>query len=50
VVVGVKVTRIAQLLPEVTLVPQVFVWLKSPLTVMLEIVRVALPELARVTD
>ena len=47
--VGVKVTLIVQDEPAARLVPQVLVWEKSPLTVMLEIVRVALPGLFRVT-
>ena len=47
--VGVKVTLIVHDVLEARLVPQVLVWEKSPLTVMLEIVRVALPGLFRVT-
>ena len=35
---GLKVTEIAQLAPAFRVVPQVFVWEKSPLAVMLEIV------------
>jgi len=38
-----------QLAPALTLFPQVFVWLKSPLARMLLIVRVAVPELIRLT-
>src|SRR5580692_5654348 len=41
VTVGVKVTLIAQFAPAATLVPQVFVWLKSPLETMLVTVSVA---------
>jgi hypothetical protein len=40
---GVKVTLRVQLAPAAKLEPQVLVWAKSPLTVMLVIVRVALP-------
>jgi hypothetical protein len=47
--VGVKVTLIVQLAPALTLLPQVLVWEKSPLAVMLEMVSVALPVLVRVT-
>jgi hypothetical protein len=46
---GVKVTMRVQLALAATLVPQVLVWEKSPLTVMLLIVRVALPVLVSVT-
>ena len=47
--VGVKVTVIVQGAPAARLEPQVLVWEKSPLAVMLEIVRVAFPVLLRVT-
>jgi len=40
---GLKVTEIVQLEPAETLVPQVLVWEKSPLSVMLDTVRGALP-------
>jgi hypothetical protein len=49
VAVGVKVTLIVQEALAATLEPQVLVWEKSPLMVMLLIVRVALPVLLRVT-
>ena len=49
VAVGVKVTLIVQDEPAARLEPQVLVWEKSPLTVMLEIVSVAVPGLLRVT-
>jgi hypothetical protein len=49
VAVGVKVTLIVQEALGARLEPQVLVWEKSPLTVMLVIVRVALPVLLRVT-
>jgi negative regulator of sigma E activity len=48
-VLGVNVTLRVQLALAATLVPQVLVWEKSPLTVMLLIVRVALPVFVRVT-
>jgi hypothetical protein len=48
VAVGVKVTLRVQLAPAARLGPQVLVWAKSPLAVMLVIVRVALPVLLRV--
>lgn len=35
---GLKVTKIAQLAPAFTMVPQLLVWEKSPLMVILEIV------------
>ena len=41
--VGVKVTLRVQLAPAARLEPQVLVWEKSSLSVMLEIVRAALP-------
>ena len=49
--VGEKVTLIVQLAPTLTLLPQLFVWEKFPLVVMLMLVmvRVALPVLVRVT-
>jgi hypothetical protein len=47
--VGVKVTLRAQLALAARLEPQVLVWEKSPLTVMLVMLRVALPVLLRVT-
>ena len=49
VAVGVKVTLIVQDALAARLVLQVLVCAKSPLDVMLEIVRVALPRLLRVT-
>jgi len=47
--VGVKVTLRVQLVLAARLEPQVLVWEKSPLTVMLVTLRVALPVLLRVT-
>ena len=47
--VGVKVTLRVQLALAARLAPQVLVWEKSPLTVMLVMLRVALPVLLRVT-
>ena len=47
--VGVKVTLRVQLPLAARLEPQVLVWEKSPLTVMLVMLRVALPVLLRVT-
>ena len=47
--VGVKVTLRAQLAPAATLEPQLLVWEKSPLTVMLVMLRAALPVLLRAT-
>ena len=47
--IGLKVTLIVQLAPALTLLPQVLVWEKSPLAVMLEIVSGALPVLVSVT-
>ena len=47
--VGLKVTEIVQLAPALRLLAQVFVWEKSPLTVIPEIVSVALPVLFTVT-
>jgi hypothetical protein len=53
VAVGVNVTLILQLAPAARLVPQVFVWLKSPLFVpvmaMLVMPSAAVPVLERVT-
>jgi hypothetical protein len=49
VAVGVKVTLRVQLALAARLKPQVLVWEKSPLIVMLIIVRAAFPVLARVT-
>ena|SRR5438093_1459107 len=46
---GVNVTLIPQLAPIARLVPQLFVWAKSPLAAMLETVSGALPELVRVS-
>jgi hypothetical protein len=40
---GVKVTLIEQLAPTASVVPHVFVWAKSPVIVIPEIVRGALP-------
>jgi hypothetical protein len=47
--VGVKVTLRVQLAATATLEPQVLVWEKSPLTVMLVMLRSALPVFLRVT-
>ena len=47
--VGLKVTLRVQLAPTATLEPQVLVWEKSPLTVMLVMLRTALPVFLRVT-
>jgi hypothetical protein len=49
VAVGLKVTLRVQLALAATLEPQVLVWEKSPLTVILVMLRVALPVLLRVT-
>jgi len=49
VAVGSKVTLMVQLAPAVTLEPQVLVWEKSPLAVMLVRLRVASPVLLSVT-
>ena len=49
VAVGLKVTLMVQLALAATLEPQVLVWEKSPLTVMLVMLRTALPVLLRVT-
>jgi hypothetical protein len=49
VAVGLKVTLMMQEALAARLEPQVLVWEKSPLTLMLVIVRVALPVLLRVT-
>jgi hypothetical protein len=49
VAVGLKVTLRVQEALAATLEPQVLVWEKSPLAVMLVIVRVALPVLLSVT-
>ena len=46
--VGLKVTLIVQLAPSLTLLPQLFVCEKSPLTVIPEIDSPAFPELVRV--
>jgi hypothetical protein len=46
--VGMKATLIVQELLALTLLPQVFVWEKSPLTVMLEMASGRLPVLDRV--
>jgi hypothetical protein len=46
--VGLKVTLRVQLAPAATLEPQVLVWEKSPLTVMLVMLRAALPVSLRV--
>jgi hypothetical protein len=46
--VGIRITLIVQLLPAATLVPQLFVCVKSPLTAKLEIVTTPLPVLVRV--
>jgi hypothetical protein len=47
--VGLKVTLRVQLLPAATLAPQVFVWEKSPLAVMLVMLRTTLPVFLSVT-
>jgi hypothetical protein len=47
--VGLKVTLRVQLAPAATLEPQVLVWEKSPLALMLVIVRLALPVFLSVT-
>ena len=47
--VGLKVTLMVQLPPVATLEPQVFVWEKSPLVLMLVMLRVALPVFLSVT-
>jgi hypothetical protein len=49
VAVGVNITLRVQLALAATLAPQVLVWEKSPLAVMLVRLRVALPVLLRVT-
>jgi hypothetical protein len=49
VAVGLKVTLRVQLVLAARLEPQVLVWEKSPLAVMLVMLRVALPVLLRVT-
>jgi hypothetical protein len=49
VAVGLKVTLRVQLAPAAMLEPQVLVWEKSPLTVMLVTLRAALPVLLSVT-
>jgi hypothetical protein len=49
VAVGLKVTLRVQLALAATLKPQVLVWEKSPLALMLVIVRLALPMLLSVT-
>jgi hypothetical protein len=46
---GAKVTLMAQLAPTATVVPQVLVWAKLPLVVMLPTLRAAVPVLLRVT-
>jgi hypothetical protein len=48
-VVGLKVTLMVQLAPAATLEPQVLVWEKSPLVLMLLMLRVALPVFLSVT-
>jgi hypothetical protein len=48
-VVGLKVTRMVQLAPATTPAPQVLVWEKSPLVLMLLMLSVALPVFLRVT-
>jgi hypothetical protein len=47
--VGLKVTLSVQLAPAARLEPQVLVWEKSPLAVMLVMLRVALPVFLSVT-
>jgi hypothetical protein len=46
---GLKITKIVQLSPALTVLPQVWVWVKCPLTVMPEIVSEAPPVLVSVT-
>ena len=46
---GLNVTEMAQLPPMATVDPQVLVWEKSPLAVMLETASDALPALVKVT-
>jgi hypothetical protein len=46
---GLKVIEIVQLAPTLTVAPQVLVWEKSPLAVMLEMANEALPVLVSVT-
>jgi hypothetical protein len=46
---GLKVTEMVQLAPALRVVPQVLVWEKSPLAVMLEMVSETVPVLVRVT-
>ena len=47
--VGVNVMLAEQLAPAARLLPQLFVWLKSPVTLKPEIVSAAIPVLDRVT-
>ena len=47
--VGLNTTLRAQLAPAATLEPQLLVWEKSPLPLMLVMLRAALPVLLRVT-
>src|SRR5439155_5880093 len=47
---GINVTLIEQLAPAATLVPQPFVWAKSPLTAMLEMLSAMLPVFVRVIE
>ena len=47
--VGLNVTLMVQEAPAATLEPQLLVWAKSPLVLMPETVRLALPVLVRVT-
>src|SRR5580704_9038262 len=49
VAVGVNVTLIVQEPPTATMLPQLFVWLKSPVATILEILRDALPVLFSVS-
>jgi hypothetical protein len=49
VVVGLNVTLMVQLALAATLEPQVLIWEKSPLTVMLVMLRATLPVLLSVT-
>ena len=46
---GLKVTEIAQLAPALMVLPQAWVWEKSPEAVMLDIVSDALPALVSMT-
>lgn len=45
---GVKVTLMVQLAPTARLLPQLFVWVKSPVVLMLLMVKAAVPLLVKV--